>query len=157
MLKEEFEDKFSSAYALRRCKENYCALKNVSRDKYYIIDGDSIKNPGEKSVDCIIINLNQNEENKYNIVLCELTTNDKDIKDAIKRFKASGKLIINRLNEINKFVNKFDCLVLGNITQNGKPIGKKVLILNKFRIEGFDAINIIQNERCGYDITKLES
>lgn len=157
MLKEEFEDKFGDVYALRRCKENDCALKNVSRNKYYIIDGDSIKNPGEKSVDCIIINLNQNEENKYNIILCELTKKDKDIQDAIKRFKASGKLIINHLNEINKIVNKFDCLVLGNITQNGKPIGKKVLILNKFKIEGLNTINIIQNKNCGFDITKLES
>lgn len=156
-LKTEFEDKFGDGYTLKRCRQNQCALKNVSVDKYFIIDGDSIKSPGDKSVDCIIVDLEQNEENTYRIILCELTKGEKDIKDAIKRFQSSGKLIIKYLDEINKVICKFDCLFLGNITRNGKPIDKKVLILKKFRISGYDKNNLIINKNCGYDIDELQS
>lgn len=156
-LKTEFEEKFGDEYTLKRCRQNRCALKNVSKDKYFIINGDLIKDSGDKSVDCIIVDLEQDEENKYKIILCELTKGEKDINDAIKRFQSSGKLIINRLDEINKLIYKIDCLFLGNITKNGKPIDKKVLILHKFRIEGFNKINLITNKNCGYDIAELGS
>lgn len=154
-LKVEFEGKYGNQHTLRRCRQNNCALKDISKD-YLIINGDTIKDEGDKSVDCIIINLNSNEEAKYKIILCELTKGEKDINDAIKRFKSSGKLIINHLRGINKSVYRVDCLLLGNITKNGKNIDKKVLISNKFKIEGLNRINIIQNENCGYSITNLE-
>lgn len=153
-LKEEFEEKYGNQYTLRKCKENNCALKDISQD-YFIIDGDEIKESGDKSVDCIIIDLNVNEEDKYKIILCELTKGKKDIQDAIKRFQSSGKLIINRLKEMNKEVYSINCLFLGDITRNGKSIDKKVLILNDFFIDGLDKKNIIQNENCGFSITSL--
>lgn len=156
-LKTEFEEKFGNEYTLKRCRQKNCALKNVSNNKYFIINGDLIKDPDDKSVDCIIVDLEQNEENKYKIILCELTKGKKDINDAIKRFQSSGKMIITLLDDIDKDIYKIDCLFLGNITQNGKPIDKKVLILNKFRIEGFNKINLITNKNCGYDIAELGS
>ena len=154
-LKEDFEEKYGTQYTIRKCKQNNCALKDISQD-YFIINGDTIKEAGDKSVDCIIINMNSNEDDEYKIILCELTKGEKDIKDATNRFKASGKLIIEYLKNINKAVYKIDCLFLGNITKNGKAIDKKVLNSNKFRIEGLDRINLIQNENCGYSITNFE-
>lgn len=156
MSENEFEVEFGN-YSLQRCKENNCALKNISREKWYIIDGDKIKDDGDKSVDCIIINLNQ-EENGHRIVLCELTTGNKNINDAIDKFKASGELIINYLKEkMNKSVYKLDCLVLGDITEHGKTIDKKVLLRNQFRINGLNNKIIINRQNCGYSITELES
>ncbi len=156
MSENEFEVEFGN-YSRQRCKENNCALKNISREKWYIIDGDKIKDDGDKSVDCIIINLNQ-EENGHRIVLCELTTGNKNINDAIDKFKASGELIINYLKEkMNKSVYKLDCLVLGDITEHGKTIDKKVLLRNQFRINGLNNKIIINRQNCGYSITELES
>lgn len=154
-LKEEFERKFGSQYTLRRCKQNDCALRDISRNEFFIIDGDAIKEPGEKSVDCIIVDLNSNDEDEYKVILCELTSGEKDIKDATKRFESSGKLIMNHLHELNKSIYKIDCLFLGGITRNGKPIEKKELLSNKFKIEGLDRINLIHRENCGYSIRDL--
>lgn len=157
MLKEEFEERYGSKYTLSRCREGACTLKDISRENYFIIDGDEIKNSAEKSVDCIIINLKNDNENNYEIILCELTTGKKDLKDAILKFKASGKLIIEYLSQINKHVTKIKCLLLGDIKENGKVIDGKILNANQFMIEGFSKKNIIQNESCGYSITKLQS
>ena len=68
MLKEEFEERYGSKYTLSRCREGACTLKDISRENYFIIDGDEIKNSAEKSVDCIIINLKNDNENNYEII-----------------------------------------------------------------------------------------
>ena len=106
-------------------------------------------------MDCIIIDLRETEE-KYKIILCELTSGNKNIRDAQDKFKSSGKLIINYLYRIDATVYSIDCLLLGKIVKNGKSIDKKEL-MRKFRIEGHNANMIIQNENCGYDISQLES
>lgn len=154
-LKTKFEREYGSEYTLSKCKENNCALVGITNN-YFIINGDAIKETDdEKSVDCIIIDLRLNEENKYKIILCELTSSDKNIKDAKNKFKSSGKLIVNYLNCIDESVYSINCLLLGKIVKNGKSIDKKEL-LQKFRIEGYNANVIIQNEKCGYNISQLE-
>ena len=54
-------------------------------------------------------------------------------------------------------MTKIKCLLLGDIKENGKVIDGKILNANQFMIEGFSKKNIIQNESCGYSITKLQS
>lgn len=156
-LKAEFEEKYGASYTLKKCKQNNCALKDISSKKYFIINGDTIKERDEKSVDCIIIDLKSNDDGKYKIILCELTTGSKDINDAISRFKSSGKLIINRLNGIDKSVYNINCLVLGNITKNGKSIDRKKLALTKFKIEGLNKKLMVNSKGCGFSITEFES
>lgn len=153
-LKTKFEQKYGSQYTRSKCKEKDCALVGINNN-YFIINGDTIKENDEKSVDCIIIDLRETEE-KYKIILCELTSGNKNIRDAQDKFKSSGKLIINYLYELNATVYSIDCLLLGKIVKNGKSIDKKEL-MRKFRIEGHNANMIIQNEKCGYDISQLES
>ena len=153
-LKTKFEQEYGSQYTRSKCKENDCALVGINSN-YFIINGDTIKENDEKSVDCIIIDLRETEE-KYRIILCELTSGNKNIRDAQDKFKSSEKLIINYLNKINATVYSIDCLLLGKIVKNGKSIDKKEL-MRKFRIEGNNANMIIQNEKCGYDISQLES
>lgn len=153
-LKTKFEQEYGSQYTRSKCREHDCALVGINSN-YFIINGDTIKENDEKSVDCIIIDLRETEE-KYKIILCELTSGNKNIRDAQEKFKSSGKLIINHLDKINVTVYSIDCLLLGKIVKNGKSIDKKEL-MRKFRIDGHDKNMIIQNEKCGYDISQLES
>ena len=153
-LKTKFEQEYWPQYTRSKCKENNCSLIGINNN-YFIVNGDAIKENDEKSVDCIIIDLREIEE-KYKIILCELTSGDKNIKDARNKFKSSGKLIIDHLDKINATVYSIDCLLLGKIVKNGKSIDKKEL-MRKFRIEGHNANMIIQNEKCGYNISQLES
>ena len=152
-LQSKFEEEYGNDYTLRKCKENDCQLKDISQD-YFIIDGDAIKKSDEKSVDCIIIDLNETKEEKH-VILCELTSGNKNLKDAKEKFISSGKLIIDYLTKINEPIYKIDCLLLGTIIKNGKPIDRKEL-LRKFKIQGHDENLIIQNEKCGFSITQLK-
>lgn len=122
-LKTKFEQEYGSQYTRSKCRENDCALVGINNN-YFIINGDTIKENDEKSVDCIIIDLRETEE-KYKIILCELTSGNKNIRDAQDKFKSSGKLIINHLDKIDATIYSIDCLLLGKIVKNGKSIDKK--------------------------------
>lgn len=154
-LKKKFEERFGEDYTISKCKDKGCSLKDISKENYLILNGDEIKASNEKSVDCIIIDLRANKNKKFRIILCELTKGSKEINNALLKFKNSGKLIINYMDEINESVYKIDCLLLGKITKNGKVIDKKQL-LNKFKIEGFNKSLIIQNEKCNFSIEEME-
>ena len=154
-LKNKFEKTYGISFTLSKCREKNCALVGLSKD-YFIINGDTIKKWGEKSVDCIIIDLRKNNDQKFKIILCELTSGNKNIRDARDKFKSSGKLIINYLNTIGEKIYRIDCLLLGKIKKNGKSIDNKKL-MRKFRIEGYNSSIIIQNEKCGYNISLLNN
>ena len=50
-------------------------FKDIKKEDYVILDGDGLeKRNGRSSVDCIIIKLKTNLDNKYDIILCELTS-----------------------------------------------------------------------------------
>ena len=90
-LKTEFESKFTDNYTISKCKDKGCSLKDISKDNYFMVDGDQLKNSFEKSVDCIIIDLRKNKEGKYKIILCELSKVSKELKNAFEKFQGSGK------------------------------------------------------------------
>ena len=94
-IAEKFKEEFDENYILSKCRENKCSLKDINQRDYLILDGDGLKETDEeKSVDCIIIDLNQNPNNEYRIILCELTAGSKTLSDSHEKFKSSGKLII---------------------------------------------------------------
>ena len=154
-ISEKFKANYGDKYILSKCKENKCALKDIKRENYLIIDGDEFKRTSnEKSVDCIIIKLDSNSEGKYRIILCELTSGKKPLSDSKEKFQASGKLIIETLNELNENIYKIDCLLVGKIENNGKNIISKALT-SPLRITGYEKPAHIQKENCGFSITEL--
>ena len=88
-ISNEFEKKYGKQNILNKCRENKCHLKDINKKDYLILSGDDIKSKydGEKSVDCIIIDLNKNLEDEYRIILCELTKGTKELKEAEKKLK----------------------------------------------------------------------
>ena len=155
-LKEKLKKKFGAKNILRKCNES-CALKDISHKNFIILAGDNIKNQkmNESSVDCIIIDLRKNQENKYRVILCELTTSTKELDKAKNKFEDSGKLIIETMNEFGESIYKIDCLLLGQIVKNGKNINRKHL-LKPINIKGYDKRDAVINQKyCGYSIKDL--
>lgn len=152
-LKEQYGD-----YITRKCKDKNCVLKDIKNDEYVIINGDDIKSTSEeKSVDCIIFKL-KHMKNGYDIILCELTKGNKPIKTSKSKFSDSGDLVVNLMNNIECNINNIHCLLLGNITDNGKKINEKGLIKrgNYVNIPTFYRNDIqIHRENCGYSINDL--
>ena len=154
-ISEKFKAKFGGKYILSKCKENKCSLKDISQKDYLILDGDQLKETdNEKSVDCIIIDLNCNTHGEYRIILCELSAGRKNISDSKEKFKSSGKLIIETMNEFKKSIYKIDCLLIGKLKQNGKSSGKKALT-TPIKIEGHFKPAHIRLENCGFSIKRL--
>ena len=152
---EKFKEEFDERYILSKCRENKCSLKDITQKDYLILNGDMLKESDrEKSVDCIIIDLNKNTNGKYRIILCELTAGHKTLSDLQEKFKSSGKLIVKTMNEFNEDIYKIDCLLLGKLNQNGKSIGKKALS-SPIRIDRYIKPTPIRLESCGFSIKKL--
>lgn len=155
-FKEKFEHEYGDTYTLNKCKDKGCSLKDVSKEDYFIINGDKLEKLDKKSVDCIIIDLKEYYDNEYKIILCELTKGTKELKDAVEKFQSSGELIIKYLNDLDASVYTINCLLLGKIVKNGKIIDKKQL-LNKFKVKGYDCTLLIQNEKCDFSIKQLNN
>ena len=66
-LKNKFEKTYGTSFTLSKCREKNCALVGLSKD-YFIINGDTIKKGDGKSVDCIIIDLRKNNDQKFKII-----------------------------------------------------------------------------------------
>ena len=154
-ISEKFNEEFDEKYILSKCRENKCSLRDINQKDYLIIDGDRLKeNDDEKSVDCIIIDLNQNPQGKYRVILCELSAGRKTISDTQEKFKSSGKLIIETMNEFNETIFRIDCLLVGRLKHNGKNIGEKALT-PPIRIDGYVKPAHIRLEKCGFSIKEL--
>lgn len=151
---EKFKERYGEHLFLSKCKENTCSLKDIKQHEYVIIDGDQFKDNDEKSVDCIIIDLNQNSEGKYRIILCELTNGKKPLSDCQDKFKSSGKVIVNTMDELDESIYKINCLLVGKIKQNGKTMAQKALTFH-LRIEGYVKPVIVQFKQCGFSISDL--
>lgn len=140
---------------LSKCSEKKCNLKDIDKKRFIIIDGDNIKKGDEKSVDCIIVDLNENIDNNYRIILCELTSGNKTFKDAREKFQNSGELIVKLMKQLNYNIFKIDCLLLGKIVKNGQVVSKRYLS-QPLRINGYEKRNTLINQQpCGYSIKKL--
>ena len=85
--------------------------------------------------------MNQNPNNEYRIILCELTAESKTLSDSHEKFKSSGKLIIETMNCLNESIYRIDCLLVGKLKQNGKGSGKKALT-SPIRIDGHINLHI---------------
>lgn len=154
-IADKFKQTYGEKYILPKCRERKCVLKDVSQKNYLIIDGDEFKEtPSEKSVDCIIVDLIPNSDGEYRVILCELTSGSKLLSDTQAKFKSSGKLIIDALNDIEVSICKIDCLLLGKIKRNGKNIASKAFTPS-LRIDGFKRPVHIQNENCGFSINDI--
>ncbi len=140
---------------LSKCNEKKCTLRDVNKKRFIILDGDKLKKSEVKSVDCIIIDLKKNTDNKYRVILCELTSGNKNLDDAREKFKNSGEAILRLMSELNREVFKIDCLVLGKIVKNGRVVSKRYLS-KPIMFSGYGNRNsIINQQNCGFSIEKL--
>ena len=154
-LHEELIAECGSENILSRCSENKCNLKDVNKKRFIILDGDNLKERDGKSVDCIIIDLKENDDNKYRVILCELTSGNKTFDDAREKFQNSGAWIIKLMKHLDKHIFKIDCLLLGKIIKNGQVVPKRYLS-KPIRINGYDNKNsVINQQNCGFSIKKL--
>lgn len=152
---EKFKEKYGENIILSKCKENNCSLKDIKKEDYLIVNGDQFKkNSNEKSVDCIIIDLNQNLENKYRIILCELTAGKKPLSDCKNKFQSSGEYIVQTMNDIDESIYEIDCLMIGKIKENGRTMAQKALT-SSIRIKGYARPIYIKNKECGFSISNL--
>ena len=94
--------------------------------------------------DCIIIKLKTNLDNKYDIILCELTSGSRDLKKVRQKFEDSGSLVVNVMKNMGEEINNISCLLLGKIKDNGQRITYKNL-LNPVFIKGFKRNDIYFN------------
>ena len=154
---EKFKEKYGENLILSKCKENRCSLKDIRQEDYLIIDGDQFKeNNNEKSVDCIIIDLNQNLENEYRVILCELTAGKKLLYDCKNKFQSSGELIVKTMNDFDESIFKIECLMLGKIKKNGRTMAQKALT-SAIKIEGHTRPVYIKYKECGFSISDLNN
>ena len=140
---------------LSKCSEKNCTLRDINRKRFIILDGDNLKKSDKKSVDCIIIDLKKNDDNKYRIILCELTSGNKNLDDAREKFKNSGEIILDLMRQLDEEVFKIDCLVLGKIVKNGRVVSKRYLA-KPIQFSGYGNKNsVINQQNCGFSIKKL--
>ena len=156
-FKQHFINEYGENYILDKCAEKGCFFKDIKKEDYVILDGDGLeKRNGRSSVDCIIIKLKTNLDNKYDIILCELTSGSKDLKKVRQKFEDSGSLVVNVMKNMGEEINNISCLLLGKIKDNGQRITYKNL-LNPVFIKGFKRNDIfIRKESCEYSINNFK-
>ncbi|WP_299524044.1 hypothetical protein [uncultured Methanobrevibacter sp.] len=64
-FKQHFIKEYGEKYILDKCMEKGCFFKDIKKEEYVILDGEGLeKRNGKSSVDCIIIKLKANLDNK---------------------------------------------------------------------------------------------
>lgn len=136
------------------CKEKGCKLQ-ISSDQYYILDGDLIEeykrsSQLNKSVDCIIISKKPIDE-KYEVILCELSSGKKSADVIIEKFKNSGNEISSTFKDNNLNIGNFQCYYLGdlkNLKFSKKRLNKPLNIVGL--TDRYDIL--IKLRKCNYSI-----
>lgn len=156
-FKQRFIEEYSENYILDKCKEKGCFFKDIRKEDYVILDGDGLeKRNGKSSVDCIVVGLKTNLDNKHDIILCELTSGSKDLKKVRQKFEDSGGLVVNIMESMGEEINNISCLLLGKIKDNGQKMICKNL-MNPISIREFGRNDIfIRKEDCGYSVNNFK-
>lgn len=156
-FKQRFIENYGENYILDKCREKGCFFKDIRKEDYIILDGDNLeKRNGRSSVDCIIVGLKTNLDNKHNIILCELTSGSKDLKKVRQKFEDGRSLAVSIMGDMGEEINNISCLLLGKIKDNGQHLLSKNL-MNPISIRGFERNDIfIRKEECGYSVNNFE-
>ena len=140
------------------CKERTCKIIDLPKN-YIFLDGDEIEKclSGvlNKSADIIIIPEEADEDNKIDIIVCELCKGTKGIDEVKNKIRNTSEHIVCVVNNFSDFeIGSFKCFYIGGYEKIDLPtLKKKTPTIN---IEGLNMYNIlIDNYPCGVSFNEL--
>ncbi len=165
-LPKEFFHKFYSKKKFSKskkifakdCKENNCKIIDLPKN-YIFLNGDEIEKclSGvlNKSADRIIIPEEADEDNKIDIIVCELSKGTKsqdEVKDKIINTSEHIVCVVNNKSDFE--IKSFKCFYIGNYEEMDLALVKKKT--PTINVRGLNIYNIlIDNYQCGVSFNDL--